>query len=145
MGAQQTYEWAVRFPEKVLRAAPIAGTAQNLPHDFLYTQTLMDAITSDPAWNGGEYAANTDVADGLRRHAGIWAVMGLTTDFWKTEFWKDIPPLVEGLEWETFEEFQQNFTALIFGLMDPNALLSMGWKWQRGDVARNTNGDLAAA
>ena len=29
MGAQQTYEWAVRFPEKVLRAAPIAGTARN--------------------------------------------------------------------------------------------------------------------
>ncbi len=53
--------------------------------------------------------------------------------------------MVEGLGWETFEEFQQNFTALIFGMMDPNALLSMGWKWQRGDVARNTNGDLAAA
>jgi len=40
MGAQQTYEWAVRFPDKVLRAAPIAGTAQNTPHDFLYTEAL---------------------------------------------------------------------------------------------------------
>lgn len=29
--------------------------------------------------------------------------------------------------------------------MDPNALLSIGWTWQRGDVARNTGGDLAAA
>ena len=29
--------------------------------------------------------------------------------------------------------------------MDPNELLSMGWKWQRGDVARHTGGDLAAA
>src|SRR4029079_13916928 len=29
MGAQQTYEWALRFPDKVARAAPIAGTAQN--------------------------------------------------------------------------------------------------------------------
>jgi homoserine O-acetyltransferase/O-succinyltransferase len=145
MGAQQTYEWAVRFPDKVLRAAPIAGTAQNTPHDFLFTQTLMDAITSDPGFNGGEYAAHTDVAAGLRRHADIWAIMGLTTDFWKTEFWRGIPPLVEGLGWETFEEFQQNFTGLIFGLMDPNALLTMAWKWQRGDVARNTGGDLAAA
>jgi homoserine O-acetyltransferase/O-succinyltransferase len=45
MGAQQTYEWAVRFPEKVLRAAPIAGTAQNTPHDFLYTKALIEAIT----------------------------------------------------------------------------------------------------
>ena len=44
MGAQQTYEWAVRFPDKVLRAAPIAGTAQNTPHDFLYTQALNEAL-----------------------------------------------------------------------------------------------------
>ena len=29
--------------------------------------------------------------------------------------------------------------------MDPNALLSMAWKWQHGDVARHTDGDLAAA
>lgn len=145
MGTQQTWEWAVRFPDQVLRAAPIAGTAQNTPHDFLFTQTLMDAITSDPGWHGGEYASAADVTDGLHRHADIWAVMGLTTDFWKTEFWRGIPPVVEGLGWATFEEFQQNFTRLLFAMMDPNALLSMGWTWQRGDVARNTGGDLAAA
>jgi homoserine O-acetyltransferase len=29
--------------------------------------------------------------------------------------------------------------------MDPNALLCMAWKWQRGDVARHTGGDLDAA
>lgn len=145
MGAQQTWEWAVRFPEKVLRAAPIAGTAQNTPHDFLFTKALLDAITSDPGFAGGEYASHTDVVEGLKRHADIWATMGLTTDFWKTEFWRGIPPLVEGLGWETFEEFQENFIRLIFSMMDPNALLVMGWKWQRGDVARNTGGDLAAA
>lgn len=145
MGAQQTYEWAVRFPERVLRAAPIAGTAQNTPHDFLFTKTLMDAITTDPGWAGGEYASHTDVAAGLGRHADIWATMGLTTDFWKTEFWRGIPPLAEGQSWQTFEEFQEGFLRSLFRLMDPNALLAMGWKWQRGDVARNTDGDLAAA
>src|SRR5699024_4949841 len=34
MGAQQTYEWAVRFPDMVKRAALIAGTAKNTVHDF---------------------------------------------------------------------------------------------------------------
>jgi homoserine O-acetyltransferase len=29
MGAKQTYEWAVRHPDMVKRAAPIAGTARN--------------------------------------------------------------------------------------------------------------------
>lgn len=102
MGAQQTWEWAVRFPDQVLRAAPIAGTAQNTPHDFLFTQTLMDAITSDPGWRDGDYGSHADVIAGLHRHADIWAVLGLTTEFWKTEFWRGIPPLVEGLGWNDF-------------------------------------------
>jgi homoserine O-acetyltransferase len=29
--------------------------------------------------------------------------------------------------------------------MDPNDLLTQSWKWQRGDVARHSGGDLAAA
>jgi homoserine O-acetyltransferase len=29
--------------------------------------------------------------------------------------------------------------------MDPNALLSMAWKWQQADVGRNANGNLDAA
>jgi homoserine O-acetyltransferase len=47
--------------------------------------------------------------------------------------------------WDTFEEFRDRFLRPTFAAMDPNALLSMAWKWQRGDVARNTGGDLAAA
>jgi len=138
MGAQQTYEWAVRFPEKVLRAAPIAGTAQNTPHDFLYTKALNEAIMSDPGWNGGEYASNADVVTGLTRHAGIWAVMGFSTEFWKQEVWR-------ALEFESKEAFLAGFLEPYFTAMDPNDLLCMAWKWQRGDVARHTGGDLEAA
>ncbi len=138
MGAQQTYEWAVRFPEKVLRAAPIAGTAQNTPHDFLYTKALVEAITSDPGWNGGEYASNAEVVAGLTRHAGIWAVMGLSTEFWKQEVWR-------ALEFDSKEAFLTGFLEPYFTAMDPNDLLCMAWKWQRGDVARHTGGDLEAA
>ena len=72
-------------------------------------------------------------------------VVAVATTHWRSGFWKGIPPVVEGLGWETYEEVQQNFTRLLFTMMNPNALLSMGWKWQRGDVARNTGGDLAAA
>jgi homoserine O-acetyltransferase len=138
MGAQQTYEWAVRFPDKVLRAAPIAGTAQNTPHDFLYTKALVEAITSDPGFADGEYKSNADVVAGLTRHAGIWAVMGFSTEFWKQEVWR-------ALEFESKEAFLAGFLEPYFTAMDPNDLLCMAWKWQRGDVARHTGGDLAAA
>jgi homoserine O-acetyltransferase len=138
MGAQQTYEWAVRFPDKVLRAAPIAGTAQNTPHDFLYTQALNEQFWSDPGWNGGEYKSNADVTDGIKRHAHIWAVMGFSTEFWKQEVWR-------ALEFESKEAFVEGFLEPYFLAMDPNDLLTMAWKWQRGDVTRHTGGDLAAA
>ena len=138
MGAQQTYEWAVRFPDKVTRAAPIAGTAKNTPHDFLYTQTLIDAITSDPAFQDGWYTDPAEVSDGLARHAMIWSVMGFSTEFFKQEAWRP-------LGFSSVEDFQVNFMEAYFGVMDPNALLCMAWKWQRGDVARHTEGDLDAA
>lgn len=138
MGAQQTYEWAVRFPEKVLRAAPIAGTAQNTPHDFLFTEALNEQIWSDPGWNDGEYTSNQDVVDGLTRHAHLWAIMGFSTEFWKQEVWR-------ALEFESKEAFLEGFLEPYFTVMDPNDLLATAWKWQRGDVARHTDGDLAAA
>jgi homoserine O-acetyltransferase len=68
MGAQQTYEWAVRFPDKVRRAAPIAGTAKTTPHNFLFGRTLTEAIMTDPGFNDGEYKFNTEDAEGQGRH-----------------------------------------------------------------------------
>ncbi len=138
MGAQQTYEWAVRFPEKVARAAPIAGTAQNTPHDYLFAEALKEAIWSDPGWNGGEYASNADVVEGLKRHSHLWAIMGMSTEFWKQEGWR-------ALEFQSRDAFLTEFLEPYFTVMDPNDLLAMAWKWQRGDVARHTGGDLAAA
>ncbi len=138
MGAQQTYEWAVRYPEMVKRAAPIAGTAKNTSHDFLFTETLIEAITSDPGFKNGFYSSSEDVRDGLKRHAKMWAVMGWSTEFFTQERFKD-------LGFSSADDFIDNFMMGYFGPMDPNDLLTMAWKWQRGDVSRHTNGDLAEA
>ena len=40
----------------------------------------------------------TDVVDGLKRHAHIWAVMGFSTEFWKQEVWR-------ALEFTSKEQF----------------------------------------
>ena len=187
MGAQQTYEWAVRYPDMVKRAAPIAGTARNtihdflftetlveaitsdpwfqqgfLPlhsvrypdmvkraapiagtarntiHDFLFTETLVEAITSDPGFNKGFYASSADVREGLLRHAKMWAVMG-----WSTEFFQENRH--KALGFSSMDDFIINFMYGYFSVMDPNDLLCMAWKWQRGDVSRHTGGDLRAA
>ena len=138
MGAQQTYEWAVRYPEMVQRAALIAGFAKNSDHDFLYVRSLIMALKSDPAFADGFYAHSDAVHQGLRRHAGIWAYMGLCPDFYRHELWR-------GLDFASAEDFVTGFVEAYFLPMDPNDLLCMAWKWQRGDVSRNTQGNLGAA
>ena len=137
MGAEQTYEWAVRFPGMVARAAPIAGTARTTAHTAAFAQTLIDAITSDPAWNRGDYGANP-VADGLRRHARLWAVMGANPTMYAQEAWRP-------LGFESAEGFMAGLLDATFAPMDANALLAQAWKWQHADVSRPYGGDLARA
>jgi homoserine O-acetyltransferase len=138
MGAQQVYEWAVRFPDKVRRAAAIAGTAKTTPHDFLYVAALADAIASDPAWEGGWYREAHAVREGLRRHSRLWAVMGLSPEFLKAEGWRDPG-------YSSIDDFLLNFLDASFLPMDPNNLLCMTRKWQQADVSRHAGGNLAAA
>ncbi len=137
MGAEQTYEWAVRYPHMVRRAAPIAGTARTTAHTAIYAQTLLDAITSDPAWNGGRYADGA-VGDGLRRHARLWAVMGASPAMYAGELWR-------GLGFPSVDGFMEGLLDASFLPLDPNALLVQGWKWRHADVSRDHGGDLAAA
>lgn len=67
IGAQQTYEWAIRYSNMVRRAAPIAGTAKCTSCDALYVDVFCEALKSDSAWNGGNYADPHACEAGLKR------------------------------------------------------------------------------
>jgi len=125
----------VRYPDMVKRAAPIAGTARATIHFILFIETLVEAITSDPGFNKGFYASSADVREGLLRHSKLWAVMGWSTEFFKENRYKE-------LGFSSMEDFIINFMYGYFSAMDPDNLLCMAWKWQRGDVSRHTGGDL---
>ncbi|MGR8919262.1 MAG: alpha/beta fold hydrolase [Gammaproteobacteria bacterium] len=138
MGAEQTYEWAVRYPDMVRRAAPFAGTARTTPHDYLFVRAHENQLKSDPAFNGGMYERSSDVEVGLKRHAELWSVMGLCQAFYKEEVWR-------GLGFDSLDAFIAGFWEAYFLPMDPNNLICMAWKWRHGDVSLHTDGDLAAA
>ena len=138
MGAQQTFEWAVRFPSMVKRAAPIGGTARDTPHNFLMVQNAMDIIRSDPAFAGGRYTAPHAVSAGLKLLAHFFAQIGLSKELYAEEHWR-------AAGFQSLEQFLRDFWQAWFAPMDPNALLSLLYKWQHADVARHTDGDLKAA
>ena len=138
MGAQQTYEWAARYPEMVKRIAPIAGTAKCTPHDWLFTTVVAEAIKSDPAFNNGYYTEPHAVHAGLRRHARIFAMMGVSTEFFKAEAWRAAAS-------SSLEDHLVGFWENWFLPMDPNNLLAMLCKWRRGDVGKLAGGNLKEA
>lgn len=135
MGAQQTYEWAIRFPNMVKRAAPIAGTAKCTPHDALYVSVFSEALRSDPAWNGGNYSDPHACEEGLKRLAKIFALMGVCTEFYKQESWRR-------LGFDSLEALMAGFWEAWFAPMDANALLVQAKKWKKGDSSCHFNGDL---
>jgi homoserine O-acetyltransferase len=58
MGAMQTFQWAVAYPEFMDKAAPIVGSPRLAPYDILHWQTQIDAIKNDRLWNNGDYTEN---------------------------------------------------------------------------------------
>jgi homoserine O-acetyltransferase/O-succinyltransferase len=139
MGGQQVYEWAVRFPDMMARAAPIASTARISLHQKVLVDTLIEAITSDPAWNGGWYAAGADVRAGMDRMAKIVAAAGWSTEFYQEKRWNTF------IGMSSLDDFINGVMKAYFEPMDPNVLLDQMHKWQYADVARHAGGDLAAA
>lgn len=138
MGAQQTYEWAVRFPDAVKRAAPIAGLAKGTAHNRLLVETFIEAIASDPAWDSGWYADRSAVHRGLRRHARLFAASGFSPELFNAAGWR-------GLGFTTADDFVRGFVENHFLPQDPNNLILLASKWRDADVSRNTGGDLEAA
>ena len=138
MGAQQTYEWAIRYPDMVKRAAPIAGTAKCTSHDALYVSVFSEALKSDPAWNKGDYSDPHACVLGLKCLAHVFALMGLSTEFYKQEQWKKIG-------FDSMQEMLAGFWEAWFQPMDPNSLMIQANKWQEGDSSKHAGGDLAKA
>ena len=137
MGAQQTYEWAVRYPDMVKRALPFGGFAKATPHNYLFVRAHEDMLKSDPNWDGGFYTPGS-MRKGILRHAQLWSVMGLCQKFYSKETWRDYG-------FSSLEDFVHRFWEAYFLPMDPNNLIWMGSKWRHGDVSANAGGDLAAA
>ena len=127
MGAQQTYEWCVRYPDMVKRAAPIGGTAKTTPHDSLFVDVFSETLKTDPAWEGGRYPDAHGVELGLKRMAHVFALMGNCTEFYRQKKW-------EALGIDSLENYLTGFWEAWFKPMDPNNLLCMASKWKRGDV-----------
>ena len=49
MGAGQTYQWAVSYPEMVTRILPFCGSAKTSEHNIVFLEGVKAALTADAA------------------------------------------------------------------------------------------------
>jgi homoserine O-acetyltransferase len=55
MGAMQVLQWASSYPEAVVAAVPIAGSARHSAQNIAFHEVGRQAIIADPDWCGGRY------------------------------------------------------------------------------------------
>jgi homoserine O-acetyltransferase len=64
MGGFLALEWAVRYPDRVASAMPIAASARLNAQGIAFNEVGRQAITADPKWREGDYYAPVPVPAG---------------------------------------------------------------------------------
>jgi homoserine acetyltransferase len=88
MGAQQTFQWGVSYPEMVARLVPWCGAARTSPHTHVFIEGFSAALRADAAWNNGDYREQPE--RGLRAKARVYAGWGFSQDWYRQELFKEI-------------------------------------------------------
>ncbi|MEM1222199.1 MAG: homoserine O-acetyltransferase [Verrucomicrobiota bacterium] len=65
MGGMQTLQWVIDYPDRVGRYIAMACCARHNAQAIAFNDTGRQAIISDPAWKGGDYAPDEPPAEGL--------------------------------------------------------------------------------
>jgi homoserine O-acetyltransferase len=133
MGAGQTYQWAVSYPEMVPRILPFCGSARTSPHNIVFLEGVKGALTADAAWNEGWY--DVPPQRGLRAAARVYAGWGFSQAFYHEGVYTQ-------LGYSSLEDFLIGFWEGFFlDDRDANNLLTMLWTWQHGDIGRTPGFD----
>ena len=126
MGAQLAFQWGSYFPDKVERILPLAGSARTSPHNFVFLQNVRMALTSDPAWQQGEYTTQPTLA--LERMRLIFDSWGLSQTWYRQGLYGQ-----QGCA--TAEDFINRKVPA--PPRDVNDFLAQVRTWERADISDN--------
>src|SRR5262249_16544126 len=90
MGAQQAFQWAVSYPDFMDRIVATSGTAKTYGHGIVRLEGQITALTTDPAFNGGDY--KEEPVKGIEATSLVWLGWLFSQEWWHEELWKTQAP-----------------------------------------------------
>jgi homoserine O-acetyltransferase len=139
MGAEQAFQWAVSYPAFADRIVATAGTAKAWPHGVVRLEGQIAALTTDPAFNNGDYASPP--RNGIEAFGMVWLGWLYSQEWWRREMWKTAAPD------RTLQQEIDNRRRTFFAGADANDLILQARTWQRHDVGttHGFDGDVGRA
>jgi homoserine O-acetyltransferase len=139
MGAEQAFQWAVSYPAFADRIVATSGTAKAWPHGIVRLEGQITALTTDPAFKGGDYTEPP--RKGIEAYGMVWLGWLYSQEWWHREMWKTANPN------RTLEQEIESRRKTFFQNNDANDLILQARTWQRHDVGTTPgfNGDVQRA
>jgi homoserine O-acetyltransferase len=139
MGAEQAFQWAVSHPAFADRIVATAGTAKAWPHGVVRLEGQITALTTDPAFNNGDYTAPP--RKGIEAYGMMWLGWLYSQEWWRREMWKINAPD------RTLEQEMESRRRTFFQNNDANDMILQARTWQRHDVGTSPGfgGDVERA
>jgi homoserine O-acetyltransferase len=138
MGAMQAYHWGALFPEAVERIAVVCGAARCSPHNQVFLQGAIAALTADGAYRDGVFTEPP--IRGFRALGRVYAGWALSQTFYRQELWR-------GLGASSLEDYLVTFWEANFARRHAADLIAQFDMWQAADISANAlyEKDLAKA
>jgi homoserine O-acetyltransferase len=138
MGAEQAFQWAISYPTVMDAIVATSGTAKCYGHGFVRLEGQIAALTTDPAWQGGDYTSPP--VKGLEAFGMVWAGWLYSQEWWRRELWRTSMPTGTTFE-QAWQSFRRRFSA------DANDYILQARTWQQHDVGTSPGfgGDVERA
>ena len=127
MGAQQALQWGVSYPDFMDRIVATSGTAKTYGHGIVRLESEIGAITSDPAFAGGDY--KTEPEKGIQEFSLIWTAWLYSQEWWRKELWRTGAPA--GI---SFTKVEDEYRTDFIPHADANNLILQMHTWEQHDV-----------
>lgn len=137
MGAAQTFQWGVLFPEQIDAIAPICGAARIAAHNHVFVESAINTLKLDVDFKHGWY--ESPPIRGILTFGHVYAAWLFSQDFFREKMYTKM-----GLASPNdVIKFTQNY----FLQNDANDLVAMAHTWLTADVSANDrfNGAFDAA